>query len=399
MEVISMTELRMIHSRNKMLNQKGNKINNLKRIFANKGKSRNSFSDNFKENKKPKNQKYILPKFHTFNFRYLQPKIPIKLSLYTILAMKKNNEYEKYEKTNLNESNKTINFFGKSNINFIRNREFLKTSDEMSKKNIISKEGQKEPMTYLSFLKKNYNESEKIRFYSMSKKLFVLKYFLEKDPSKKYKTLKSFLLKEGIFNKKYFTEECLNNLIDFINNEKSTINPSYTFKDNLINILNKKSANNFHNKSNYMTYKEYLKNKQMINVMNLNKTIYRNKNLHYHTLENFKVNRYDLDLKNNLNRQTIVLKRAEKQKKYDIKNQPEKLLDSLGIQLNDEKNDLIHNSINYKLNLNRNTDIEDSGYNSDVDIFKKKHLMTEFACFIKAKDNFDFNLIKSKYNL
>ena len=399
MEVISMTELRMIHSRNKMLNQKGNKINNLKRIFANKGKSRNSFSDNFKENKKPKNQKYILPKFHTFNFRYLQPKIPIKLSLYTILAMKKNNEYEKYEKTNLNESNKTINFYGKPNINFIRNREFLKTSDEMSKKNIISKEGQKEPMTYLSFLKKNYNESEKIRFYSMSKKLFVLKYFLEKDPSTKYKTLKSFLLKEGIFNKKYFTEECLNNLIDFIKNEKSIINPSYTFKDNLINILNKKSTNNFQNKSNYITYKEYLKNKQMINVMNLNKTIYRNKNIHYHTLENFKVNRYDLDLKNNLNRQTIVLKRAEKQKKYDIKNQPEKLLDSLGIQLNDEKNDLIHNSINYKLNINRNNDIEDSGYNSDIDIFKKKHLMTEFACFIKAKDNFDFNLIKSKYNL
>ena len=29
--------------------------------------------------------------------------------------MKKNNEYEKYEKTNLNESNKTINFYGKPN--------------------------------------------------------------------------------------------------------------------------------------------------------------------------------------------------------------------------------------------------------------------------------------------
>ena len=399
MEVISMTKLRMILSRNKIVNQKGDKINNLKKIFTIKGKSRNYFSNNFKDNKKPKNLKNILPKFHTFNFRYLQPKIPIKLSLYTILAMKKNSEYEKYEKTNQNESYNTINLYGKSNINVIRNREFLKTNDEMSKNNFISKESQKEPMTYLSFLKKNYNESEKIRFYSMSKKLYVLKYFLEKDPSKKYKTLKSFLLKEGIFNKKYFTEECLNNLIDFIKNEKSIINPSYTFKDNLINILNKKSTNNFQNKSNYITYKEYLKNKQMINVMNLNKTIYRNKNIHYHTLENFKVNRYDLDLKNNLNRQTIVLKRAEKQKKYDIKNQPEKLLDSLGIQLNDEKNDLIHNSINYKLNINRNNDIEDSGYNSDVDIFKKKHLMTEFACFIKAKDNFDFNLIKSKYNL
>ena len=56
-------------------------------------------------------------------------------------------------------------------------------------------------MTYLSFLKRNYNESEKIRFYSMSKKLITIKYFLEKDSPNKYNKLKSFLLKEGIFNK------------------------------------------------------------------------------------------------------------------------------------------------------------------------------------------------------
>ena len=73
-------------------------------------------------------------------------------------------------------------------------------------------------------------------------------------------------------------------------------------------------------------------------------------------------------------------------------------MNSLGIQLNNEKNDLILNSLNYKLNLNKNNN-DDIGYNSDIDIFKKKHLMTEFACFIKAKDNFDLNLIKTKYNL
>ena len=396
MEVISMSELRNIHSRNKIYNEKGIKINNLKKIIAIKGKSRNIFNDNVKEDKTPKNLKYI-PKFHTFNFRYLQPKNPIKVSLYTILAIKKNSEYEKYENAN-NENYKTYNCYNKSNKNFLRNKEYLKTSDEKIDKNIISKEDKKDSMTYLSFLKRNYNESEKIRFYSMSKKLITIKYFLEKDSPNKYNKLKSFLLKEGIFNKKYFSEECLNNLIEFVKNEKSTINPSYTFKDNLINILNNKSVNNFKNNSNYMTYNEYLKKKQIINVMNLNKTIYRNKNIQYHTFENFQVNRYDLDLKNNLNRQTVILKRAEKQKKFDIKNQPEKILNSLGIQLNDEKNDLIHNSLNYKLNLNKNNN-DDIGYNSDIDIFKKKHLMTEFACFIKAKDNFDLNLIKTKYNL
>ena len=309
--------------------------------------------------------------------------------------MKKNNLYEKIEKTIQNENNKTNNSNKITKNNFLRNREYLKTSNETSKKNIGLSEGKKDSLEYLSFQNNNFNESEKIRFYSMTKKLLSIKYFLEQDPSNKYKTLKSFLLKEGIFNKKYFKEECLNNLIKFIKSGKLMINPSYTFKDNLIQILNNKSEKNFQRNSIYLNYNDYLRNKQIKNIMKLNKTIYRNKNIQFHTFENFQINRFDLDLKNNLNRQTVILKRTEKQKKYDIKKEPEKLLNSLGIQLNDQKNNIIHN-INYKLNRNDN---EDFGYNSDIDIFKKKHLMTEFACFIKAKDNFDLNLVKSKYNL
>jgi hypothetical protein len=278
----------------------------------------------------------------------------------------------------------------------LKNREYLKTRNETTKKNIILSEGKKESLEYLSFQNNNFNESEKIRFYSMTKKLLSIKYFLEKDPSNKYKTLKSFLLKEGIFNKKYFKEEFLDNLIKFIKSGKSQINPSYTFKDNLIQILNNKSENYFQRNSIYLNYNDYLKNKQIKNIMKLNKTIYRNKNIRFHTFENFQINRFDLDLKNNLNRQTVILKRTEKLKNYDIKKEPEKLLDSLGIQLNEQKNDIIHNSTNYKLNR---IDNEDFGYNSDIDIFKKKHLMTEFACFIKAKDNYGLNLVKTKYNL
>lgn len=390
-----MTELKLIHSRNKLFNQKGNKINNLKKIFANKGKKYESFSENDKDIKSPINSKNNLPKFHTFNSRYLEQKIPLKFPLYTFLAMKKNNLYEKIEKTIQNENNKTNNSNKITKNNFLRNREYLKTSNETSKKNIGLSEGKKDSLEYLSFQNNNFNESEKIRFYSMTKKLLSIKYFLEQDPSNKYKTLKSFLLKEGIFNKKYFKEECLNNLIKFIKSGKLMINPSYTFKDNLIQILNNKSEENFQRNSIYLNYNDYLRNKQIKNIMKLNKTIYRNKNIQFHTFENFQINRFDLDLKNNLNRQTVILKRTEKQKKYDIKKEPEKLLNSLGIQLNDQKNNIIHN-INYKLNRNDN---EDFGYNSDIDIFKKKHLMTEFACFIKAKDNFDLNLVKSKYNL
>ena len=142
------------------------------------------------------------------------------------------------------------------------------------------------------------------------------------------------------------------------------------------------------------SYKDYLQNKQMKNIMNLNETIYRHKNVHYHTLDNFKINRFDLDLKNNLNRQTDMLKRVEKQKIFDIKKEPEKIMDSVGIDLNKEKNNVINQIPLYKNKKDLNIDII-----SDLDIFKQKNLVTEYACFLKAKDNFDLNQIKTKYNL
>ena len=259
----------------------------------------------------------------------------------------------------------------------------------------------KNSMTYLSFLNKNFNESEKIRFYSMLKKLSSIKYLLEleQNSNNKNKIIKSFLLKEGILNKKYLTEKCINNFMNFIESKKMVVNPSYTFKENLINILknSKNDSNilkNIENTKIDESYKDYLQNKQMKNIMNLNETIYRHKNVHYHTLDNFRINRFDLDLKNNLIRQTDMLKRVEKQKIFDIKKEPEKIMDSVGIDLNKEKNNVINQIPLYKNKKDLNIDII-----SDLDIFKQKNLVTEYACFLKAKDNFDLNQIKTKYNL
>jgi len=410
MEIISLTELKYIHSRNDYLSRNANKINNLKKIYsyktflnkenqkeksllntkkANSVASKQSSISNNNETKTPFN------KLHSFNFRYIKQKIPLKFSLYSVLAMKKNNIYDKMEKI-IQPENYKVN--KTNNINIFKNINYIKTQAEIGKKNKNLLESKKDSMIYLSYLKNDFNESEKIRFYSMMKKLSTMKYILEIDPNNKYNIIKNILLKEGIFDKKYFNENCFNNLIKFAQNKKSVINPSLNFKNNLINIMENKFNYTPGNNRNIPNYKKILKLKKLKNIINLNETLYKNKNTQFHTYDNFKINRFDLDLKNNLNRQTDIMKKAENQKAYDIKKDPEKILDSLGVVLNDEKNDIINNKTNYQLKKNSD-DNSDFGFNSDIDIFKKKHLMTEFACFIKAKDNFDLNQIKTKYNL
>ena len=413
MDSISTTELKYIRSKNGNIYINMNKINNLKKMHSYKTRlsklPANNAKENLKQNKtsfSSKNNRaktqissdnYFI-KHQSFNTRYTLQKIPLKFSLYSILAMKKNNIYDKIENFIQTESNK---IYKDNNINIFNKKQYIKPRIEINKKDINMIRNNKNSMTYLSFLNKNFNESEKIRFYSMLKKLSSIKYLLEleQNSNNKNKIIKSFLLKEGILNKKYLTEKCINNFMNFIESKKMVVNPSYTFKENLINILknSKNDSNilkNIENTKIDESYKDYLQNKQMKNIMNLNETIYRHKNVHYHTLDNFKINRFDLDLKNNLNRQTDMLKRVEKQKIFDIKKEPEKIMDSVGIDLNKEKNNVINQISLYKNKKDLNIDTI-----SDLDIFKQKNLVTEYACFLKAKDNFDLNQIKTKYNL
>ena len=413
MDSISTTELKYIRSKNGNIYINMNKINNLKKMHSYKTRlsklPANNAKENLKQNKtsfSSKNNRAktqissdnFFIKHQSFNTRYTLQKIPLKFSLYSILAMKKNNIYDKIENFIQTESNK---IHKDNNINIFNKKQYIKPRIEINKKDIKMIRNNKNSMTYLSFLNKNFNESEKIRFYSMLKKLSSIKYLLEleQNSNNKNKIIKSFLLKEGILNKKYLTEKCINNFMNFIESKKMVVNPSYTFKENLINILknSKNDSNilkNIENTKIDESYKDYLQNKQMKNIMNLNETIYRHKNVHYHTLDNFKINRFDLDLKNNLNRQTDMLKRVEKQKIFDIKKEPEKIMDSVGIDLNKEKNNVINQIPLYKNKKDLNIDTI-----SDLDIFKQKNLVTEYACFLKAKDNFDLNQIKTKYNL
>ena len=107
--------------------------------------------------------------------------------------MKKNNIYDKLERIIQPENNKTNKI---SNINIFKNKEFVKTQAEIGKKNQNILESRKKSMIYLSYFQNNFNESEKIRFYSMMKKLSTMKYILEIVPNNKNKIIKNFLLKK-----------------------------------------------------------------------------------------------------------------------------------------------------------------------------------------------------------
>ena len=259
MDSISTTELKYIRSKNGNIYINMNKINNLKKMHSYKTRlsklPANNAKENLKQNKtsfSSKNNRAktqissdnFFIKHQSFNTRYTLQKIPLKFSLYSILAMKKNNIYDKIENFIQTESNK---IHKDNNINIFNKKQYIKPRIEINKKDIKMIRNNKNSMTYLSFLNKNFNESEKIRFYSMLKKLSSIKYLLEleQNSNNKNKIIKSFLLKEGILNKKYLTEKCINNFMNFIENKKIIVNPSYTFQENLINILkNSKNDSN-----------------------------------------------------------------------------------------------------------------------------------------------------------
>ena len=104
MKVISLKEIKLIHSRNNILNEKIDEMNNFKKTYSYKtinlkGYPKTKFLLNLKKAnsilwKKPflsnlidVNNKTQFNKQHSFNFRYITQKIPSKFSLYTILAI------------------------------------------------------------------------------------------------------------------------------------------------------------------------------------------------------------------------------------------------------------------------------------------------------------------------
>ena len=155
-------------------------------------------------------------------------------SLYTILAMRKNQFYDEYNDAKEKE---------RECLPQIKQLQFLMDKTPMA--NLYSKKKDvriyispnNTPLPYISLLNDDYTLSEKIRFQKIMDKLTKLKKCLEDNPKKEYDIVKEFLLSIGLYEVDNFYIEKLKKFLDFVKGE-FIINPSKNIKENMLDILN-----------------------------------------------------------------------------------------------------------------------------------------------------------------
>ena len=155
-------------------------------------------------------------------------------SLYTILAMRKNQFYDEYNDAKEKE---------RVSLPQIKQLQFLMDKTPMA--NFYSKKKDvriyispnNTPLPYISLLNDDYTLSEKIRFQKIMDKLTKLKKCLEDNPKKEYDIVKEFLLSIGLYEVDNFYIEKLKKFLDFVKGE-FIINPSKNIKENMLDILN-----------------------------------------------------------------------------------------------------------------------------------------------------------------
>ena len=168
----------------------------------------------------------------------------------------------KYKNNNNNNNNLLFKSLKNSHTNFknyYNNKYFnsLNEFNDLSNSNIkqnviniqldnkisfIEKEDLKNRKNKIYFLKKLINNIDLSCFNNVKKKIY------------KKKLLIKFLINNDIFNKKYFEEKKLNNLLNYIQNNKNFENIfNSNYKENLIKILLKKSLSN-NNKNNIFKF-------------------------------------------------------------------------------------------------------------------------------------------------
>ena len=147
----------------------------------------------------------------------------------------------KYSQTNINNNDKKQFFLNEfndlSNSNIKKNIINIQLDNKIS---FIEKEDLKKRKNKIYYLKKIINNIDNGCFNIMKKKYY------------KKRLLIKFLINNDIFEKKYFEEKKLNNLLNYIqtnNNFENIFN--FNYKENLIKILLKKSLHNNNNNKLY----------------------------------------------------------------------------------------------------------------------------------------------------
>ena len=390
-------------------------------------------------------------------------------SLYTILAMRKNQFMDAYNDAKEKE---------RDSLPKIKQLQFLMDKTPMA--NFFSKKKDirtfispnNSPLPYISLLTDDYSISEKIRFQKIMDKLTKLKKCIEDNPRKEYDIAKEFLLSIGLYDIENFYVEKLNNFIDFVKGN-FLINPSKNIKENILDILNGNTVlrppisdimDNISTKPNEIIDDKLIEENQKIKNILSDNNIQKN-----NIVKNFKKKVPKIIIKqneepnnNNNNNNNIVPKKLKKSrrvqsverlmtKKYQEiernnsysnlnEKQKEIILHYKGLPINLKRQKEIYKSNNdFKLDLvskpqlvidilekkfkdeeKANQDMRAKTYaswtkdlregknpklyggkrnNSDYEELKKRNMLTEYICLMKAKNNYEITKLMEKYKI
>ena len=417
--------------------------------------------ENLSLEEKIKNMKYqfikapingYLPNF-ALNYDHL-PHRAVGNSLYTVMAMRKNQFVDAYNQTGEKEYSelprlKQMQFLLNTSNNspmssyFGRKDEYRKYVDLMN-----------QPFSYISLLNNDFSISEKMRFQKMMDKLNKVKKCIEEKPDQEFEIAKEFILGIGLYDITNLDIDKLNNFLNFIKSD-FLIDPSKNMKENIFNILNR---NNLHKPSmskaldcineDYIlneirkrknlikhkkigeifnsfneTYSDFINSKinenkenSNLNIKNKIKTLntYLEENKNYNT--NKKIKSKTINNKRFKQRPLehkglcIDLKRQQEinllqnKKDLDLVNSPKIAVDMIKKEIiSNNKKDKLRAKTHYNWcrNIYKNKRLyggrrqENAEYNE----IKKKNMLTEYICLMKAKNNMKLSKLKEIYKL
>ena len=435
----------------------------------------NNVDHNMSEEKKSKNKNltqsgFYLPLPLNKNLMTKLTCPPVTNSLYTILAMRKNQFMDAYNDAKEKE---------RDSLPKVKQLQFL--MDKTPLANFYSKKKDvrtfispnNSPLPYICLLNEDYSISEKIRFQKIMDKFGKLKKCLEDNSKEKFHIVKEFLLSIGLYDVENFYIEKLKNFIDFIK-ENRLINPSKNIKENVLDIINGKTVlsppisevilDDMNDKKKEITDEKLIEENQKLKYFvsddNIVKTFKKNipikikikpkeekekednnnidkkeKPFHHklkkshrvESVERLMTKKYQEVERNNsysnlnekqkeillnyrglpinLKRQKEIIK-PDNNGNLDLVSKPKLVIDMLEQKFKDEEKE------NYDMRAKTyacwDKDLREGKNpklyggkrnNSDYEELKKRNMLTEYICLMKAKNNYEINKLKEKYQM
>ena len=414
--------------------------------------------DNLTLEQKIKNMKYqfikapingFLPNF-ALTYTHL-PHHAVGNSLYTVLSLRKNQFSDAYNQTGEKENSelpklRQMQFLLNNNNSSLMSSYFGRRDEYRKFVDLLN-----QPFSYISLLNDDYSISEKMRFQKTMEKLNKVKKCIEENPDEEFEIAKEFILSIGLYDLINLDIDKLNNFLNFIKTD-FLIDPSKNMKENVYNILNNKNIikpsisnaldcineeyllNELEKRKNLIKHKKigdlfnsfnikYNEMRQM-NDLNNNENEF-NSNTMNKTLNIFEEKKNNINKKiksktisNNKNKQMpltykglcIDLKRQQKinlsskNKDLDIVNNPKLVMDLIkkDIIKHNNKDKLRERSqYNWCRNVNKNKRLYGAKKqeNAEYNEIKKKNMLTEYICLMKAKNNMKLSKLKEIYKL